>query len=169
MFLKFRNYLNELYYLHPQAVQFSSLLLLVLLTLFLFETLTPAQKQIEAPAGVEEATTYIPKNHTLIPLKFVNQKSLSSMIESFGWIDLYALDKDHQDLKFKFIIVKKIRILRAPLDPDQFGIIVPESYVEFILRSGPKYFATLVKNQHHKSELALNKKFKKEVVYGQSL
>lgn len=169
MFLKFRSYLNELYHLYPQGVQLISLLLVAVVTLLLFEAITSDKEPMDVPTGAQEATTYIPKNHTLIPLRFINQKSLSSMIENFGWIDLYSIETNHQGTQFKSRIVKKIRILRAPLDPDQFGIIVPESYVELILRSGPKYFATLVKNQHHKSELTLNKKFKKEVIYGQSL
>ncbi len=164
---KFHDYFQNLYIMNPQGFQIVALISLSFVTLTLFHIFFGSDPKIlDAPYESIEASTFIPEDHSLIPIKLINQRSLSSMIESFGWIDLYSVKKMDSDFKKGQKIVKKIRILRAPLDPDQFGIIVPNDFVDPILERGPKYFATLNKKQFYKSELVINKKGQKRVHYG---
>lgn len=164
---KFHDYFQNLYIMNPQGFQIVGIILLSLVTLLLFHWISgTSQLPHGAPEESIEASTFIPENHTLIPIKLINQNSLSPMIENFGWIDLYSVKKINSDHVKGKKIVKKIRILRAPLDPDQFGIIVPNDFVDPILEKGPKYFATLNKKQYYKSELVFNKKGSKRVHYG---
>ena len=165
-FSKFRDLVQNLYFMNPNGFQLFSLLGLTLSTLIVFNLLfTPKIKQIDAPELATEASTFIPEGHSLIPIKLINQKSLSSLIENFGWIDLYAVKKTESGFKKGPKIVKKIRILRAPLDPSQFGIIVPDDFVDHILDWGPNYFGTINKNKFYTSELVIQKKRLKRVMY----
>jgi hypothetical protein len=152
--------------MNPQGFQLFSLLGLTLITLILFNLFfSPKIKQIAAPELATEASTFIPDGHSLIPIKLINQKSLSSLIDNFGWIDLYSVKKTESGFKKGPKIVKKIRILRAPLDPSQFGIIVPDNFVDHILDWGPNYFGTINKNKFYTSELVIQKKRQKRVMY----
>lgn len=158
--------MQNLYFMNPNGFQMFSMLSLALITLIVFNLFfKPKVKLIEAPELATEAATFIPEGHSLIPIKLVNQRSLSSMIENFGWIDLYSVKPASTGFKKGPKIVKKIRILRAPLDPTQFGIIVPDDFVDHILDWGPSYFGTINKNKFYTSELVIAKKRKKRVMY----
>lgn len=164
---KYHEYFQNLYILNPLGFQIVGVITLSFITLTCFHLFFGSNKQLQdAPQESIEATTFIPLNHSLIPIKLVNQNAISSMIENFGWVDLYTVNKRDSEYKKGHKIVKKIRILRAPLDPNQFGIIVPTEFVDPILEKGPRYFATLNKKQFYKSELVINPKGKKRVQYG---
>ncbi len=163
---KFRELIQNLYYMNPNGFQFFSLMSIAILTLILFNLFFSSEpKAIQAPELATEASTFIPENHSLIPIKLINQKSLSSLIENFGWIDLYSVKKSETGYKKGPKIVKKIRILRAPLDPSQFGIIVPNDFVDYILDWGPNYFGTINKNKFYTSELVIQQQRPKRVTY----
>ncbi len=164
---KFHDYFQNLYIMNPQGFQIIGVIVLSFVTLISFHILFGNDKQLlDAPQESIEASTFIPEDHSLIPVSLINQRSISSMIENFGWVDLYSVNKTDLGYKKGLKIVKKIRILRAPLDPNQFGIIVPNEFVDPILEKGPKYFATLNKKQFYKSELVIDKQSKKRVQYG---
>lgn len=164
---KFRELIQNLYFMNPNGFQLFGILVLSLSTILIFRMVfTPKTVPSIAPSESLEAATFIPDNHSLIPIKLMNQRSLSSLIENFGWIDLYAVTKKENSYKKGPKIVKKIRILKAPLDPSQFGIIVPNDYVDHILNWGPTYFATINKNKFYKSQLVIGKTQKrKRVIY----
>ncbi len=163
---KYHEYIQNLYFMNPNGFQFFSILSLAAITALLFHLLlAPGSQTLMQPEKSLDAATYIPKGHSLIPLQLVNQRSLGSLIENFGWIDLYSATTSESGYKKGPKIVKKIRILRAPLDPSQFGIIVPNDFVDFILDWGPDYFATISRSKFYKSELVIRSKKKKRVIY----
>jgi hypothetical protein len=165
-FNKFRELLQNLYFMNPNGFQIFILMSICISTLCFFHLIFgPKTTLSDVPEAAIEAATFIPEDHSLIPIKLVNQKAISSLIENFGWIDLYSIKKTDLGFKKGPKIVKKIRILRAPLDPKQFGIIVPNDFVDSILDYGPDYFATLNKNKFYKSELVINRKQRKRVQY----
>lgn len=163
---KFHDLLKNLYFMNPLGFQIFTIFSISIITLILFHLVFPPRiKSVEAPALATEATTFIPEHHSLIPIKLINQKSLGSLIGNFGWVDLYGVKRNAETYKRGPKIVKKIRLLRAPLDPTQFGIIVPNEFVDVILDFGPDYFATLNRNKFYKSELVIFKKPKRRVTY----
>lgn len=166
-FKRFHEILQNLYFMNPNGFQLLGIIALSLTTMVLFRVIFSPQQSLpsDVPEGAVEASTFIPDGHSLIPIKLVNQKALSSLIENFGWIDLYAVKKGVDTYKKGPKIVKKIRILRAPLDPSQFGIIVPNEFVDHILNWGPNYFATINKNKFYESQLVTEAQRKKRVVY----
>lgn len=121
-------------------------------------------KTLKAPASAEqsvehfEASTFIPEGHVLIPIEVENAEALSAMTGGYAWVDLYTPSIDEYNPRRTKKIVKKIRILRAPLDPQHYGIIVPEEYAEAILSYGFTFRVTLNSKSHHNSELLVGKK-----------
>lgn len=163
---KFHEYIQNLYFMNPTGFQFFAILGLAVITSLSFHILlSPSVKSLEQPTESLDAATYIPEGHSLVPLELVNQKSLSSLIENFGWIDLYSAKIMPEGFKRGPKIVKKIRILRAPLDPSQFGIIVPNEFIDHVLDWGPHYFATINKSKFYKSELVIKAIKRKRVIY----
>lgn len=163
---RFREYIHNLYFLNPNGFHVVFVILLSTSTIAIFSSLSTNQNGIKTPELAQEASTLIPNDHSLIPIDLINQEAISAVIENFGWIDLYSVNQKFEDYKIGKKIVKKIRILRAPLDPNQFGIIVPNEFVDPILISGPNYFATINKNKHHISQLMIYQNKAKKVLYG---
>lgn len=117
--------------------------------------------QDESPTSVLDDTpefidTYIPQGFTIVPIEIVNHSSLSSIISNHGVIDLYATSFE-KDLQPSKKIASRVKIIRAPLNPNQFAIIVPEAEVSTILSYKNPYYAT-IHNSKLQEPLSVNKK-----------
>ncbi len=77
------------------------------------------------PQTVEEAATYIPEGYVLVPIEVTNFDSLDSILGAFGVVDLYAAPIDSRERSVK--IADDVKILRAPLNPNHFAVLVPEN------------------------------------------
>lgn len=86
-----------------------------------------AMSQTEKPEAesVESAATYIPAGHVLVPINVANADSLDSILGKFGVVDLYAPQDDPRAKPRK--LAEHIKILRAPLNPNHFAVLVPDS------------------------------------------
>lgn len=150
------------------AVAYLGLILVALLTTALFQ----AFKSAKAPTQLEqesfEASTFIPEGHVLIPIEIENIEALNAMIKNYAWVDLYTPTDSLSPSKKPLKIVKKIRILRAPLDPNHFGIIVPERFADAILSYGFLFRVTVNNKSNHTSELLVGHKTKTPtIVFGE--
>jgi hypothetical protein len=89
------------------------------------------------------ADTYIPKGFVLVPVELANFDSVSALIDQFGVIDLYVgAPQSAGSVK----IASRIKMLRAPLNPQLFAVLVPEKDSSTIMkRSGP--FWAVVQNR----------------------
>ena len=76
----------------------------------------PAQR-----APDESVDTYIPAGYALVPIEIANKQALGAMIGSFSIVDLYSTIEGHRGLK----IAEQLKIIRAPLDPEQYAVLVP--------------------------------------------
>ncbi len=89
------------------------------------------------------ADTFIPKGFVLVPIELANFDSVSALIDQFGVIDLYA---GAPQIAGSVKISSRIKILRAPLNPQLFAVLVPEKDSSSIMkRTGP--FWAVVQNR----------------------
>lgn len=90
-------------------------------------------KQDQAPPDV---TTFIPEGFQLIPIEVANYEALDSVLGQFGVIDLYTASENESS---STPLARAVKILRAPLNPNQFAVLVPDEMVRDIVKKGPLY------------------------------
>lgn len=100
-------------------------------------------KEVKTSPDKIYADTYIPKGYVLVPIELANFESVSALIDQFGVIDLYA---GAPQMAGSSKIASRVKILRAPLNPNLFAVLVPESSSSNIMkRTGP--FWAVVQNR----------------------
>lgn len=98
----------------------------------------------------ESADTYIPEGYVLVPIEIQNIDSLSSLIGSFAVVDLFSGIPGSSQQK----VGQKLKLLRAPLNPQQFAVLVPEDKVSQLLQQpGPYWAAIQNPNQNSKENI----------------
>ena len=75
--------------------------------------------------NVESAATYIPDGFVLVPIEVANYESLDSILGAFGVVDLFVGSDDPKIRPRK--VAERVKILRAPLNPSHFAVLVPDS------------------------------------------
>jgi hypothetical protein len=109
--------------------------------LFLIVYLTLNSKT-EKRASAHEAVyadTLIPKGFVLVPIELANLNAVASLINQFGVIDLYGGDSEANSVQ----IASRIKILRAPLNPNQYAVLVTEDLSKQIMRYKGPYWAVV--------------------------
>lgn len=76
--------------------------------------------------------TIIPAGYVLAPVELENADSLASLVGQFGIVDLYGGSKSKRRK-----IGTRLRILRAPLNPKAYAVMVRESEAPKIVTAGP--------------------------------
>jgi hypothetical protein len=97
--------------------------------------------------------TFIPKDHVLIPIEIENISALNALIDKFSLADLYktsATDASDVSERGGELIVSNIKLLRAPLDPNEFAVLIHKSRAKWLMKIGFKYRVVLrnYKNSH---------------------
>ncbi len=77
------------------------------------------------PESIESAATYIPDGFVLVPIEVANFESLDSILGKFGVVDLFVASDDPKIKPRK--LAERVKILRAPLNPNHFAVLVPDS------------------------------------------
>ena len=75
--------------------------------------------------SVEDAATYIPDGFVLVPIEVANYESLDSIMGAFGVVDLFV-GSDNPKVRPRKV-AERVKILRAPLNPSHFAVLVPDS------------------------------------------
>ena len=118
----------------------------------------------EIPAA-PSVDTFIPMGYTLVPLELANAESLTSLVGDMGGVvDLYLATNDRQKGGLK--VGSKLKLLRAPRDPNQYAVLVKDSESPRLMSfTGP--FIAVVQNPKAKgAELSAEaKKSKFKVDY----
>lgn len=92
----------------------------------------------------KSADTFIPKGFVLVPIEIVNADSLSSLVgEVGGVVDLYIASVDGKKGGMK--VGSRLKILRAPLNPQQYAVLVKDTESSRLL-SQPGPFVAVVQN-----------------------
>ena len=86
--------------------------------------------------SIEAADTYIPQGFVLVPIEVANFDSLDSILGKYGIVDLYSssstLDSGHESRPKK--VADHVKILRAPLNPSHFAVLVSEAQSPDLVR-----------------------------------
>ncbi|UOF00961.1 hypothetical protein [Bdellovibrio reynosensis] len=95
--------------------------------------------------------TYIPKGLALITIDIANAEGLSSLIgDQGGVVDLYLATTEKQKGGLK--VAEKVKLMRAPLNPDLFAVLIKASEGPKLLSyQGP--FIAVVQNPNEKGSL----------------
>lgn len=121
------------------------LLISFVVFLALYVLLTYRQKPRETKELVgklETADTYIPAGHVLVPIEIENVESVSGIIGSFALVDLYT--RPQQTTGSEMIMVaQKIKLIRAPLNPNQYAVLVTEAQSTELLKINPRFWVTI--------------------------
>lgn len=101
----------------------------------------PDLQSSEAGPSVD---TFIPKGFVLVPVDIANAESLTSLVGDVGGVvDLYLPSNENQKGGLK--VGAKLKLLRAPLNPQQYAVLVRESQSSKLLSfTGP--FIAVVQN-----------------------
>ena len=128
--------------------------LILILVYFIF-----APKKDSASTSKNEriyADTLIPKGFVLIPIELANAETVSSLMDQYGVVDLYSGTAASKSNKK---IASKVKILRAPLNPNQYAVLVPDELSNLIM-SNPGPFWAVVQNHETKQDVNTEHKVK---------
>ncbi len=123
----------------------AAFLLLGLLCLCLSQNSKDPTPEIKDKESVD---TYIPKGFVLVPIEVANANSLGSLLnETGGVVDLYANKDKNKSEK----VASKLKILRAPYNPDLYAVLVRDEESSHLL-SYPGPFVAVIQNPAQKGE-----------------
>ncbi len=104
------------------------------------------------PAPAESPITDIPLGFVLVPIEVANFESLDSILGPFGIVDLYLPAESSRGQARK--IATHIQILRAPLNPSHFAVLVREAdSARLVSQTGP--FIAVIQNHEQVSGTGL--------------
>lgn len=110
------------------------------------------------------ADTVIPGGFVLVPIEVENKDSLSSLIGQFGVVDLFATSPAGQRHK----VARRLKLLRAPLNPDQFAVLVPEETAHEVLAIEGSFFVVVQNPEATEgASLKTRKKIKSRIEYSE--
>ncbi len=104
------------------------------------------------------ADTLIPKGFVLIPIELANAETVSALMDQYGVVDLYSGTAATKGNKK---IASKVKILRAPLNPNQYAVLVPDELSNLIMSSAGPFWAVV---QNHETKQDANTEHKSKPV-----
>jgi hypothetical protein len=130
-----------------------ALMLIIILGVSLF---SPEKSTTGVP--VVTADTYIPDGFVLVPIEIQNAESLGSLIGAYAVVDLFRGPQSQR-------VGRRLRLLRAPLNPDQFAVLVPEGEVTALMAIPGPYWAVIQNPQQSKATEIADSKKKSRIEY----
>lgn len=126
------------------------------LGILLFEYGNFRNSKMENTAVTQESPdTIIPKGYVLVPIELANSEALASMIDEFAIVDLYTVAIPGE--KHGSRVGQKLRLIRAPLNPKTFAVLVPEADATKVV-SSPGPVIAVIQNKNQKGLGSLEKK-----------
>jgi hypothetical protein len=119
-----------------------SFVVFLLLYLLLTYRQNPRETAQDPAAKIETADTYIPAGHVLVPIEIENVESVSGIIGAFALVDLYTR-AEQADTAEMFLVGQKIKLIRAPLNPNQYAVLVTEQQSTELLKMNPRFWVTI--------------------------
>ncbi|MFN7454948.1 MAG: hypothetical protein ACK5RO_09845 [Pseudobdellovibrionaceae bacterium] len=117
--------------------------------LYFAKNKSTSESDAAVEAEVTDASTFIPAGYVLVPIELSNQASLQSLIGAYAVVDLFIPGSAGQPRGRR--VGKNLRLIRAPLNPDQFAVLVRDHEVAAIMESQLPLFA-VIQNSHNQSE-----------------
>lgn len=127
-------------------------------------SLEPSQGQSNEPLSLKPQAssldTFIPRGYVLIPIELENYNSVDSILGSYGVVDLY-LSRQNYHAKAK-PLARRIKILRAPQNPSQFAVLVPEGKAGLFFQQESVFFAAILNPKESGTEFENKAKPRKQ-------
>lgn len=122
------------------------------------QLLTSPSKEGPTPIAFEEETadTYIPEGFSLVPIEVANIESLDAILGDFGVVDLFTVSTPSLPVPQR--IAYKIKIMRAPKNPQHFAVLVPFSEVPQIMKHPGPFTVSVLNPKSRGTEFAREKK-----------
>ncbi len=120
--------------IHYQKIGMAIALLLFCVIYFSQGSEGPTQKS-------ESPDTYIPAGYVLVPIEVVNKEALQSLLGNFGVVDLYVPALEPGKLGRK--AASRVKILRAPLNPEEFAVLVREGEAFQLVHNDNGFFVVI--------------------------
>lgn len=158
--MKFKELFKKIYS-SPFDRMLLGLLILVLVLIVFQKKPAPTQSiDTELPS----ADTYIPPGYVLVPLRLENHQSVDSVVTQFAIVNIYkGAPGPNQKSQ---LLGRNLRLLRAPLNPQQFAVLVPENQVDPFMNEDQKLHAVLQNRASAEtSEMPTDKKIRKVTFY----
>lgn len=113
---------------------------------------TKPEKELEQKESFlpepKSVDTFIPRGFVLVPIEIANAESLNSLVGDMGGVvDLYLASSGKQKGGLK--VGSKLKLVRAPLNPQQYAVLVPDSESSKLM-SFPGPFIAVVQNPDEK-------------------
>jgi len=159
-FLKKLNFVKILKFTEDKYLLYSFVALGVVALIIQLLPQTDSKEPVSADHEAFDVDTMIPSGHILIPIELSNAESLASLTGQFSVIDLYTVgERDRKGFK----VASAVKLLRAPLNPQQFAVLVrEEESTKIVTQEGP-FFAAL-KNRDEKTKETNAKSLKKNLI-----
>ncbi len=107
------------------------------------------------PLQSPEIDELIPAGYVLLPIELVNREALASIMGSTAIVDILTVNPTTMNPQTK--IASRVKMLRAPKNPDFFALLIEDSSsVAFLNKPGP-YFALIQNKKQTKSNFYQNK------------
>ncbi len=74
--------------------------------------------------------TVIPRGYTLIPIEIQNYEALDSVFGNYGIVTLYSSSQEGHKKPRK--LAERVKMLRAPQNPNQFGVLIRETEADVL-------------------------------------
>lgn len=124
--------------------------------LFIKNCLSPELAHEKPISEQIQVSTLIPLGFVLIPIQIQNFDSASPLIGAAGVVDLWSFDPTTQRKTKK--VASRMKILRAPLNPQMYAVLVPEKDSHRILEFGDTFLVTVQSDRSDSPEILQNKK-----------
>lgn len=118
--------------------------------------LANAGQSVEKERSPDSADTVIPAGYVLVPIQLENQDSISSLMGEFGVVNLFLSAKVTGHGRVK--VGQGLKLLRAPLNPEQYAVLVPDEESGKILEAQGPFFAVLQNPNETKGSGWIHKK-----------
>lgn len=145
----------------PIKVQLVGLLIISLCPVILSLLMTAKSNShhggVLSPQSID---TLIPDGFTLVPIEVQNVDSLDSILGPKGVVNLLAPPR-REGAKTR-LVARRVPILRAPLNPSHFAVLVPESISRSITQE-PGPFWVVIQNPNQQG-MSFEKNLKKQKV-----
>ncbi len=112
--------------------------------------------EVKTVAEEIQVDTLIPLGFVLVPIQIQNFDAASALLGSAGIVDLWSFDPvTHRKSKR---IASRIKIIRAPLNPQMYAVLVHENESEKILTYGDTFMVTVQSERSNSPEILSEKK-----------
>lgn len=125
-------------FLESKKSLFACIAVTGLLAMFVTASGSAKSEEVKVDASVD---TFIPAGFVLVPIEVQNYESLDSILGPHGIVDLYLPSQSGSGKGSR--VANRVRIMRAPLNPSQFAVLVREDESNQLVRTEAPFFVVV--------------------------